>query len=779
MRLTFRLSSSLIGSVAAVSLAIAFFQTRADTQGLRRNLESHAQVLAESLEPSAEPLVERRAYRELQRLVDRFRNREQVAGISVYDIAGTPLAVSAGFASRVGINPVELGKDKDKKDKDKAAALPLASETSDKPVARFVQLARGTIHMVTLPLRTDDAVIGTLALFHDAAYIDLQAAAMWRRALTGVLIQTILIAAVTLLTLRWGVGRPLRRMTDWLHQMRLGAAADPPEMPEQGGEFEPLTREVTRLASSLNAARAAAENEARLRNLGESSWTAERLRVFVQNRLGGCRLFAVSNREPYEHFYRTNAIECSVPASGLVTAMEPILRACDGTWVAQATGDADRDTADEYDRVRVPPDHPQYSLRRVWLTKEEEQGFYFGFANEGLWPLCHIAHTRPTFRMEDWEYYQTVNRKFAEALLEEIQHEDNPVVLVQDYHFALLPRLIKEARPDARVAIFWHIPWPNAEAFGICPWQSDLLDGLLGADLIGFHLQAHCNNFLDSIDRALESRIEREHFAVNRNGHNTLVRPFPISVAGNFEDPAPPLDLPHMERLRLLNNLGVRGTFLGVGVDRVDYTKGIPERFRGIERFLEKYPAYRGEFTFVQIGSPSRMHIRRYSDLTEEVIAESERINRRFQTGQWKPIVFLNRQHSHEEILPYYRTADLCMVTSLHDGMNLVAKEFVAAREDNHGVLILSRFAGASHELTDALAVNPYDTEQLADSIRQALEMRPEERRQRMQRMRATVREYNVYRWAGRLIEALCEIRPAKAPQVPHLVRTAAIRSAS
>jgi trehalose-6-phosphate synthase/HAMP domain-containing protein len=764
MRLTYRLSASLIGSVAAVSLAIAFFQTRADTQGLRRDLENHARVLAESLSGSAEPLVERHANRELQRLVDRFRDRERIAGVSVYDAAGTRLATSAGFASRVGI-----GQD---------VVLPPESATNETPVARFIKLAGRTIHMVTLPLHSDDAMIGTLALFHDAGYIDLQAAAMWRRALTGVLIQTILIAAVTLLTLRWGVGRPLSRMTEWLHQLRVGAAPIAPEMPEQG-EFEPLTQEVTRLASSLTAARAAAENEARLRNLGESSWTAERLRVFVRTRLGGRRLFAVSNREPYEHFYRTTGIECSVPASGLVTAMEPILRACDGTWIAQATGDADRDTADEYGRVRVPPDHPQYSLRRVWLTKEEEQGYYFGFANEGLWPLCHIAHTRPTFRMEDWEHYQTVNRKFAEALLEEIEHEDNPVVLVQDYHFALLPRLIKEARPDARVAIFWHIPWPNAEAFGICPWQSDLLDGLLGADLVGFHLQAHCNNFLDTVDRALESRIEREHFAVNRNGHYTLVRPFPISVAGNFEEPPPPLELPHMERVRLLHNLGVRGAFLGVGVDRVDYTKGIPERFRGIERFFEKYPAYRGEFTFVQIGSPSRMHIRRYHDLMDEVIAESERINRRFQTSEWKPIVFLNRQHSHREILPYYRTADLCMVTSLHDGMNLVAKEFVASREDHHGVLILSRFAGASHELTDALAVNPYDTEQLADSIRQALEMRPEERRLRMQRMRATVREHNVYRWAGRLIEALCEIRPAKAPPVPQLVRTVAIRSAS
>jgi len=760
-RLLYRLSSALISAVAVVSLAFAFFQTRADTLELRRNLEDHAQVLAESLVRSAEPLVARHANRELQRLVDRFKDREQIAGVSVYNAKEEPLAITSGFAQRVGDDPALLPK--------------LGDQAS--PDARFVKLATGTIHLVTLPLREDDTVIGALSLFHDAAYIDLQAKAMWRRAFTGVFIQIILIVTVTLLTLRWGVGLPLRRMADWLQELRMGTIAKPPDMPDQG-EFEPLTREGSRLASSLTKARAAAATEARLRDLGETSWTAERLRVFVQSRLAGSRLFAVSNREPYEHFHRTSGIECSVPASGLVTAMEPILRACDGTWIAQATGDADRETVDEYDRVRVPPDHPQYSLRRVWLTPEEEQGFYFGFANEGLWPLCHIAHTRPIFRVEDWEHYQTVNRKFAEALLEEMQHEENPLVLVQDYHFALLPRLIKEARPDARVAIFWHIPWPNPEAFGICPWQAELLDGLLGADLIAFHLQAHCNNFLDTVDRALESRIEREHFAVNRSGHSTLVRPFPISVAGNTEE-RPSLELPHLERVRLLEKLGVRASFLGVGVDRVDYTKGIPERFRAIERFLEKYPAYRREFTFVQIGSPSRTHIRRYQELMEEVLQETERINHRFQTSDWKPIVFLNRQHSHKEILPYYHTSDFCLVTSLHDGMNLVAKEFVASRDDLHGVLILSCFAGASHELGDALIVNPYDTEQMADSIRQALEMRPEERRMRMQRMRSTVREHNVYRWAGKLIEELCEVRPVTTAAAPYLVRTAMRRSAS
>ena len=400
-----------------------------------------------------------------------------------------------------------------------------------------------------------------------------------------------------------------------------------------------------------------------------------------------------------------------MPASGLVTAIEPILRACDGTWIAQGTGDADRDTVDEYDRVRVPPDHPQYTLRRVWLTPEEEHGFYYGFANEGLWPLCHIAHTRPVFRAEDWKHYREVNRKFADALLEEIASEPNPVVLVQDYHFALLPAMIKEQRPDARVAIFWHIPWPNAEAFGICPWQRELLDGLLGADLIGFHMQAHCNNFLETVDRALESRIERERFRGESRGHHTLVRPFPISVAPDRTETRP--------RQRAAAAHGAVALLASLGVARVVHGgRGRPDRLhQGHPGAIPRDRGVPGELSVV----PGAVHVRAdrvaqpdgdraLSRLIDEVESEAERINRRFQTSDWKPIVLLKRQHSHQEILPYYRAADFCLVTSLHDGMNLVAKEFVASRDDEHGVLILSRFAGASHELTDALMVNPYDT---------------------------------------------------------------------
>jgi trehalose-6-phosphate synthase len=410
--------------------------------------------------------------------------------------------------------------------------------------------------------------------------------------------------------------------------------------------------------------------------------------------------------------------------------------------------------------LRVPPDHPHYTLRRLWLTKEEEEGYYLGFANEGVWPLCHIAHTRPVFRAGDWEYYQRVNEKFAEAVLKEIENAEEPFVLIQDYHFALLPRLIKSKRPDARVAIFWHIPWPNSEAFGICPWKRELLDGLLGADLVSFHIQAHCNNFLETVDQSLECRIERDRFTVNRNDHITLVRPHPISVdlpesssEGGSEVTA------EQNRASILAKLGSEILFLGVGVDRIDYTKGIVERFRGIECFLEKYPHYRTEFTFVQFGAPSRTNIKRYQDFVAEVEAEADRVNRQFQTERWKPIVLFSRHHSHREINPFYKAADFCLVTSLHDGMNLVAKEYVAAREDQDGVLILSQFTGASRELHDALLVNPYDVGQMAEMIRRALEMSSEERHARMQRMRSVVRERNIYRWAAELISELSEIR--------------------
>jgi trehalose 6-phosphate synthase len=393
------------------------------------------------------------------------------------------------------------------------------------------------------------------------------------------------------------------------------------------------------------------------------------------------------------------------------------------------------------------------------MSREQEEGYYLGFSNEGLWPLCHIAHMRPTFRSADWRSYKEVNTIFADALLDEMAEVEHPVVIVQDYHFALLPKLIKEHRSDARVGIFWHIPWPNAEAFGICPWQQELLEGLLGADLVGFHVQAHCDNFLETVNSVLESRVEWERFAVNRHNHVTLVRPFPISVALS---PAPSEAKPepfHSRQTALLHEIGADALYVAVGVDRIDYTKGILERFLGVERFLEKYPQYQGKFTLVQIGAPSRTDIKQYREFLFQVEEESQRINQRFAAGKWRPILFRDWHHSHAEVERFYRAADLCVVTSLHDGMNLVAKEFIASRHDEDGVLILSPFTGAARELPDALIVSPYDTESLADGIFAALNMSSAERKNRMMRMRAVVKERNVYRWAGNLIGELCDVR--------------------
>ena len=741
MRLSIRLNVSLVASVAAVSLGVALYQTNAQRRGLRREFERRALVVAESLEKSVAPLIGGRLT-ELPSLMERFALHEKLVGAAVYDNNARPLATTS------------------------AQALALAHQAGGPNVhsaaasGQFFKSNGRMMYAVRLPVSVDGFSAGQLEVFHDAGFIDAQQAALWRHALLGIFVQILVIASVTSLILRWCVQRPVTHLARWLAELGHGGGqSECPDLPEEEA-FRPLRREAARLATTLTAARAAAAEEARLREAAETVWTSERLRVIIGSKLKGSRVIVVSNREPYEHRHRAGGIEYSVPASGLVTALEPVLRASGGTWIAQGTGDADRETVDENDRVRVPPDHPQYSLRRVWLQPDEQEGFYFGFANEGLWPLCHIAHTRPTFRARDWKHYCSVNQRFAKAVLQEIEGQPHPVVLVQDYHFALLPRLIKAVRPDARVAIFWHIPWPNAEAFGICPWQDELLTGLLGADLVGFHVQAHCNNFLDTVDRTLESRIDRERFAVDRGGRITRVRPFPISVpfAGDASKPAS-AELRHSERAALCKANGIEPVMLGIGVDRVDYTKGILERLRALELFFEKYPSYRGRFTFIQIGAPSRTHIRRYQDFMEEVARETERVDRRFRNGRWTPVIFIPRHHSHEEILPYYRASDLCLVTSLHDGMNLVAKEFVAARADEQAVLILSRFAGASHELTDALVINPYDTEALADTILRALEMAPEERQERMGRMRTVIREHNIYLWAGSLISELAAIQ--------------------
>jgi trehalose-6-phosphate synthase len=747
LRTTLKIVLPLIISVAVISLLFAGYQVRTERRILRNDLSRRAETLGESLQEAIELLPDKGREKNLQRLVERFSQREHLKGVAVYDTDGNAVAITPALA------PVFK--------KPPAAATRAAEKNSG--IGEFVRVERQPMHIYALPLHSNAKPAGVLALYHDTTYIDVQLSHTLRDALLTALIQTLLITALAMVLVRWTFTNPLARTAKWLRTLRTGQSHTPPTLPE-GEIFDQLHHEVTHLARDLNAARASAEKEARLRDTNASQWTSERLRVSLRNKLKGQPLFVVSNREPYMHVLNENrSVSVIVPASGLVTALEPVLLACDGTWIAHGAGSGDRDMVDAHDRLRVPPDRPSYTLRRVWLTAEEEKGYYQGFANEGIWPLCHIAHTRPIFRPEDWLYYQQANRDFANAVLDEMEGTDSPILLAQDYHFALLSRMVKEARPDARVAIFWHIPWPNPEVFGICPWQRELIDGLLGADLIGFHTQSHCNNFLSTVDRAVEALTEWDRFAVNRQGHVTRVRPYPISVA--FPEHTRTINETRNageERAALCAELGIEASLLGVGVDRVDYTKGIIERFRGIERFLELTPAYQRRFTFVQIGAPSRTEIERYREFLDEVSAEADRINARFQTnqtGRWKPIVFLRKHHSHEEIDRYYRAASVCLVTSLHDGMNLVAKEFIAARDDERGVLILSTFAGAALELGDALLINPYDVQQLAEAIHRAVDMPEEQQASRMHHMRLHVREHNIYRWAANLLSDLTEIR--------------------
>lgn len=491
-------------------------------------------------------------------------------------------------------------------------------------------------------------------------------------------------------------------------------------------------------------------------------WTATSLHDLVRQKLGDARLVVVANREPYSHVFSGSEVQCERPASGMVSALDPVLRACSGLWVAHGSGSADRLAVDRYDCVAVPPDNPQYTLKRVWLTKEEEAGYYYGFANDALWPLCHVVFARPRFRLSDWEAYVQVNAKFAHAILNEIP--DKPaVVWIQDYHFALLPRLLKEARPDLLIAQFWHIPWPNPEAFRICPWKQEILWGLLANDLFGFHIRYHCDNFLATVDRELEVRVDRERSSVfHHNGVETLIRPFPIST--DFDGLSLQVTGVEVRReaQRLQERYALHRRRLCVGVDRIDYTKGIPERLHALDRLLTKYPPYRRQVVFLQAGPESRMRISRYQELNDEVARLIEEINGRHGTEDWTPIILLREHLSLPRVLALYALAEVCIVSSLHDGMNLVAKEYVAARADGTGVLVLSRFTGAARELQQALLINPYATEEFADTLASALEMDLDERRARMEALRATVTSNNIYRWAGKVLSTLFILQGAR-----------------
>jgi trehalose 6-phosphate synthase len=617
-----------------------------------------------------------------------------------------------------------------------------------KGISQLHQLPQGAVHVANHPMALEGGQSGSLILVHDMSFVERRSVdtrnyVIMLFALLGVVTSVITVFVAHLSWRGWMAG--VRAM---LHGEGI---LKPFSQPAVAQELQPLVGDLRTLLRALDTERRFADD-------ATITWSPVTLKNLLHKQLVGERIIVVSNREPYIHSTEDGEIKVHRPASGLVTAVEPVMRACSGTWIAHGGGSADRETVDRNDRVQVPPEHPEYTLRRIWLTKEEESGYYYGFANEGLWPLCHIAHVRPIFRSTDWQQYVAINQRFADAVVKEADSE-NPVVLVQDYHLALLPGMIRTALPKATIITFWHIPWPNPESFGICPWREELLKGMLGSTILGFHTPFHCKNFLETVDRYLETRIEHESSTISRRGQLTLVENYPISIQWPppWQETQPPVEECRAEVCR---TLGLpMDQKIGIGVDRLDYTKGILERFRAVEKLLELHPELIERFSFIQIAAPTRSALDDYRAFETQVRNLAIHINQRFSTGTWQPICLKVEHHEPEVVNRYYRAADVCMVTSLHDGMNLVAKEFVAARDDEQGVLVLSQFTGAAHELHEALIVNPYHIEQTTEALYLALTMPDFEQRERMISMRALVRDFNVYRWAGRMLLDAARVR--------------------
>lgn len=734
MRQLLLICIGVIVVVGLVVVATTFYQANQVQLSLSADLQYRTHLLADSLKESVEPYYINHSADALQKLVNRYADRERLLGLAVFDSKGESVATTPELASEL----MQKG-------------IILNSMDADKNQGAFVQSDGKTAFIFVEPLHEGTSVVGAFLVAQDASYIESSVRSVWTGNAFRLVAQLLVFLVALYFIVRWIIFHPVRRLVESVKVARIGGE---PAAIHAGAFFRPLATEISKMTHSLTQARRAASEEARMRlEKLDSPWTAERLKEFVKAYVKDRPIYVVSNREPYTHDDPKDSSVYSVPASGMVTALEPVMDATGGTWIAHGSGAGDKEASDEAGKVRVPPDDPKYTLKRITLSHKEVQGHYVGFSNEALWPLCHVAHTRPIFRKEDWQAYKRVNGKFAQAVLAEIKNVTRPLILIQDFHFALLPEMIKAARPDAQVALFWHVPWPSADVFSICPYRKELLEGMLGADILGFHTQQYCNNFMDTVGKEVEALIDFEQFSIAREGHRTYIKAFPISIA--FTDSK---DEKHVSDRSALDRLGIKTEFLGLGVDRLDYTKGILERFKGIECFLDAYPEYRSRFTFLQIAPPSREGVEKYREYNAQVSAEAERINRKFAEGQWKPIVLEKRVYTHAELQHLYRAANLCLVTSLHDGMNLVAKEFAAARTDEAGVLILSQFAGASRDLKGALILNPYSAEETAEMLLQALTMPTSEQYRRMHAMRNVVKDYNVYRWSAELIKSVANL---------------------
>jgi trehalose-6-phosphate synthase len=706
---------------AATWLAVPFAE-RVLTEWFQADVEMRAQLVFNSIEEGLAPLLEKRSAPQVRRYLARVTSDRRLVAVLVCAPEARVLHRSEGAPREVSC----------------PAAAPHG------PNFELVQGAQGLLHVARFPMERFAAEGYSVAIAHDLGFIDRRQSRA-RDYLVAFLSVSGAVVLLLCLLVAWAVLRGW--VVALVRDIRgLGFSGRETSHPAHGvlSQVRQVLREI--------------EDTQRLEADFRENWTPEALQQVVKGHLENAQLIVVSNREPWIHRRVGERIEVQYPASGMVTALEPVVRACDGVWVAHGSGDADREVVDSEDRVRVPPHDPRYSLRRVWLTEAEEQGYYYGFSNEGLWPLCHLAYVRPSFRSADWEHYRAVNERFADAVSKEARGE-RPLVLVQDYHFSLLPGLLRERLPQATLALFWHIPWPNPETFGICPWRNELLHSMLQADILGFHTRYHCQNFLAAVDRYIESHIDREHSTVTTGEHVCHVAPYPISIEWPPQWLAAQPPVPECRR-RILERFGLPAEVrLGAGVERWDYTKGIVDRMLAIERLLEAEPQWRGRLVFVQVAAPSRSKLPVYQELQRATAEAIERVNRRFGAPGYRPVILAGEHWNPEQVYTLYRACDFCVVNSLHDGMNLVAKEFIAARDDDDGVLVLSTFAGASRELVEALIINPFDVDGTARALSQALRMPREERRERMRIMRQTVRDHNVFRWAGRMLMDAARIR--------------------
>ena len=719
--------------LALASAVVAYFAMPHIDQMLaewfRGDIELRASLLEGSMEERLADLVNRHDKTGVRKYLARTAADKRIAAILVCDSDGT-------LFYRTAPTPDEV-----------SCAL---NATPNPGTSQIIRLPSGAMHVAGFQVARPDKPAFTVFVAHDLGFAASRQTRA-RRYLIAFTAVSVVVIGLLVVLIAWFMLRRWatiligdirsRRFLDDAHSSSLSM---------------PVLSQVRQVMREI-------EESQRLEIDYRENWTAQALHQVVRDQLRSPQMIVVSNREPYIHNRGDDGRPLvQFPASGMVTALEPIVRACAGTWIAHGSGSADKQVVDIHDRIRVPPSDPSYVLRRVWLTQDEEEGYYYGFSNEGLWPLCHLAYVRPAFRESDWNTYASVNEKFAAVVAREAR-ENNPVVLIQDYHFALLPKFIRDRKPNATIVLFWHIPWPNAETFGVCPWKHEMLLHLLSADILGFHTRYHCQNFLATVDRFVECQIDHEHMTVTLQGHVCHVVPYPISIEWPPRqlDQLPPVTL---SRVEVRRRYGIRDDVsLGLGVERWDFTKGIVERFQAIEILLDTRPHLRGKVTLLQIAAPSRSKLPAYRSLQDQTLAELERINNKFRSDSWQPIILVDTQQTPDAVWELYRAADFCIVNSLHDGMNLVAKEFAAARDDEDGVLILSTFAGASRELLEALLVNPFDVSETAAAIETAIEMPRDQRRERMQLMRRTVKENNVYRWAGRMLMDAARVRQRQA----------------